>query len=91
MKTEALLFTLLMVIWPILMFWLISIRPKQLFRKYLCKTTIKSLKSIGVNQVFNSGSEYRFKGIYNGHTVGLIAKKKHSDKSLYISTSNLQG
>lgn len=86
MKTEALIFTLLMVIWPIFLFWLISIRPKQLFRKYLCNRTIQSLKSIGINQVFNSGSEYRFKGIYKKHTIGLTAKKNTAIKA-YISVS----
>ena len=84
MKTEAILFTILMVIWPIFLFFMIKIRPKMLFKKNLNYSVIQSLRSIGINQVFDSGKEYRFKGIYKDHTISLIAKKNTAIKA-YIS------
>ena len=84
MKTEAILFTILMVVWPIFLFFMIKIRPKMLFKKNLNYSVIQSLRAIGINQVFNSGTEYRFKGIYKDHTISLVAKKNTAIKA-YIS------
>ena len=81
MKTEAFLFTLLMVLWPIFLLYLLKIRPNKLFRKNLNQSVIQSLRMLGINQVFNAGTEFRFKGIYQDHTVSLTTKKNSAIKA----------
>lgn len=45
------------------------------------QSVIQSLRMLGINQVFNAGTEFRFKGFYQDHTVSLTTKKNSAIKA----------